>query len=169
MHRRLLTLLFTASLVLIALPAFADVTVFAGINTTPATRPAKGFAGGFGFLIVGFEFEYSDTNRERDEAAPSLTTGMGNVYAQTPFPVGRTQFYATIGAGVYREKLAGLQETNFGTNVGGGVTPIITVLPREDAGEAQPMAFCSSAAVMAILRGLACSATGIVNRSTPAW
>jgi hypothetical protein len=31
------------------------------------------------------------------------------------------QFYGTIGGGLYRERLGDLQETSFGTNVGGGV------------------------------------------------
>jgi hypothetical protein len=102
-------------------PAFADATLFIGSTTTPANRPAKGLAIGVGLLIVGFEFEYSDTAENLDERAPSLRTGMGNVLIQTPFPVAGMQFYATTGGGVYRERLGVLQETHVGVNTGGGV------------------------------------------------
>jgi opacity protein-like surface antigen len=51
-----------------------------------------------------------------------MRTGMGNVYAQTPFPIAGMQFYATTGAGGYREKLGTVhQETNIAFNTGGGV------------------------------------------------
>jgi hypothetical protein len=123
--KRLLLAPLSAAFALIAIPATADVTVFAGINATPSARPAKGFAGGVGLLIVGFEFEYSSTARDREEEAPELRSGMGNVYVQTPIPVARTQYYATLGAGVYRERFAGEQETNFGMNVGGGVKIVL--------------------------------------------
>jgi hypothetical protein len=101
-------------------PAFADATVFLGSSTTPANRPAKGVAVGMGLLIVGFEFEYSDTSEAVDDAAPALRTGMGNVLLQTPFPVAGMQFYVTTGAGLYRERLDTLQETHIGFNTGGG-------------------------------------------------
>jgi hypothetical protein len=88
-----------------ASPAFADATVFIGSTTTPSSRAAKGVALGVSVLIVGFEFEYSDTSENTDEEAPSLRTGMGNVLLQTPFPVAGMQFYGTVGAGAYRERL----------------------------------------------------------------
>ena len=102
-------------------PAFADITAFLGSTTTPSNRLAKGFAFGVSLLIVGFEFEYSSTDEALDDASPSLRTGMGNVLVQTPFPVAGMQFYATTGAGVYREKLDTRQETQAGFNTGGGV------------------------------------------------
>ena len=43
--------------------------------------------------------------RTLDDAAPSLRTGMGNVLLQTPFPIAGMQFYVTLGAGGYRERL----------------------------------------------------------------
>ena len=46
-------------------PARADATAFIGANTTPSNRPVKGFAVGFGLLIVAFEFEYADHERGR--------------------------------------------------------------------------------------------------------
>ena len=105
-----------------AAPAFADATIFIGSSTTPSNRPARGLAIGAGLLIVGFEFEFSDTSENLDENAPSLRTGMGNVLLQTPFPVAGMQFYFTTGGGVYREKLGETQqETHLGVNTGGGV------------------------------------------------
>ena len=59
---------------------------------------------------------------ERD-CAPTVRTGMLNVLVQTPRGVvPKTQLYATIGGGVFRERFDALdiQETGAGTNVGGG-------------------------------------------------
>ena len=103
------------------LPAFADATVFLGSTTTPANRTVKGLALGVGLLVVGFEFEFSDTTETLEEGAPSLRTGMGNVLLQTPIPVAGMQFYFTTGGGVYRETLDTRQETHVGVNTGGGV------------------------------------------------
>ena len=46
---------------------------------------------------------------------------MGNVLLQTPVPIAGLQFYATAGAGGYRERLGERQETSVGLNAGGGV------------------------------------------------
>ena len=114
-------------LIVAATPAFADATVFIGSTTTPTNRAAKGVAIGMGLLIIGFEFEYSDTGEDFEESVPSLRTGMGNVLLQTPLPVLGMQFYGTIGGGGYREELKGdfdepvRQETHAGINMGGGV------------------------------------------------
>ena len=104
-----------------ALPAFADATLFLGSTITPANRTVKGLALGVGLLVVGFEFEFSDTTETLLEGAPSLRTGMGNVLLQTPFPIAGMQFYFTTGGGVYRETLDTRQETHVGINTGGGV------------------------------------------------
>ena len=100
-------------------PAFADATVFAGLLNKPDTRATKGFAAGIGLLVVGFEFEYANAAEDAARNRPALTTGMGNAMVQTPF--GRVQFYAAVGGGVYRERLASTQETNLATSIGGGV------------------------------------------------
>ncbi len=76
---------------------------------------------GVGLLVVGFEFEFSDTTETLEEGAPSLRTGMGNVLLQTPIPIAGMQFYFTTGGGVYRETLDARQETHLGVNTGGGV------------------------------------------------
>jgi hypothetical protein len=103
-------------------PAFADATLFIGTTTTPSRHTTKGFAIGAGLLVVGVEFEYASTVEDAVKAAPSMRTGMGNVYAQTPIAVAGLQFYATTGAGGYREKLGTAhQETNIALNTGGGV------------------------------------------------
>lgn len=101
-------------------PASADVTAFIGITPTPENRALRGFAIGFGLLVIGFEFEYANTVEDALEALPSLQTGSGNVLVQTPVEVSGVQLYGTAGAGLYRERLVTRQETNVGTNVGGG-------------------------------------------------
>jgi opacity protein-like surface antigen len=113
--------------VLLPSQAFADITAFLGVNPTPVSRPVKGLAVGVGLLIVGFEFEYSDTsdkladNPVVDANGPRLRTYMGNGLVQTPFPIAGMQFYATAGGGVYREAYEQASETHVGINVGGGV------------------------------------------------
>jgi hypothetical protein len=108
-------------LLLAAAPARADVTAFVGATATPANRPVRGFALGMSLLVVGFEFEYSDSPEERIERSPSLRTGMGNAYLQTPFAVMGFQPYVTTGAGFYRERLDDRTETSLGVNSGAGV------------------------------------------------
>ena len=101
--------------------AYADATAFLGVNTTPSNRATKGFAVGVTVLVVGVEFEYSATSEDPAAAAPSLRTGSGNLLVQTPIAIGGFQFYGTTGIGLYRERLATTQETNFAANIGGGV------------------------------------------------
>jgi opacity protein-like surface antigen len=104
--------------------ARADATAFIGLSVTPVNRSTRGFALGFGFLIVAFEFEYADVQEQHgfgQTAAPSLRSGMFNGLLQMPFPVFRMQFYVTAGGGVYRERLDLATETNLGVNTGGGV------------------------------------------------
>jgi opacity protein-like surface antigen len=102
-------------------PALADGTLFLGTITTPANHVTRGFAIGAGFVVVGVEFEYASTKEDPQNAAPSLKTGMGNFYLQTPIPVAGMQFYWTTGAGGYRERLGTThQETNLVFNTGGG-------------------------------------------------
>jgi opacity protein-like surface antigen len=123
-------LLAAVALVLVtATPAFADFTAFIGRTATPTGRTAKGLAIGTGLLIVGFEFEYSKTDENLDVApgvlntAPELSTYMFNGLLQTPVPIAGMQFYGTIGGGVYHEALSTdplNDQTNFGTNIGGG-------------------------------------------------
>lgn len=103
-----------------ARPASADITGFLGLTPTPETRGAKGFAVGFGVLVIGFEFEYSSIGENEDKLAPSLKTGSGNLLVQTPIEVSGVQLYGTVGGGLYRERLIDTQETSFTTNLGGG-------------------------------------------------
>jgi len=105
----------------LARPAYADATLFIGATRTPTSRPVRGFAASLSLLIIGFEFEYSDTAEDTVAGAPALDSGMFNVLAQTPIPVAAMQFYATIGAGLYRERLGERQATSGGINTGGGV------------------------------------------------
>lgn len=114
-------LIFTTALLAAASPALADATLFIGNTATPSNRSVKGFAFGMSLLIVGFEFEYANTSDDVTTGAPSLTTGMGNVLVQTPGAIFGIQPYLTSGGGIYRESLVDQHETQFGSNLGGGV------------------------------------------------
>ena len=116
--------LFSAFLMVLLTPsmAFADLTAFLGVNGTPSSRSVKGFAAGAGVLIVGFEFEYANSNEDLSdltELAPALRTFMFNGLVQTPFAIAGFQPYATAGGGMYHETLSvpDISETNFGANV----------------------------------------------------
>jgi hypothetical protein len=111
--------------VLMPRSAYADATLFIGANTSPANRSAKGFAIGAGLLVIGFEFEYSDTTDDLTARAPALKTGMGNLLLQTPIAFAGIQPYFTIGGGVYNESLGtgatAIDNTGFGANTGAGL------------------------------------------------
>jgi hypothetical protein len=115
------TLLLTTLLALAPTAAFADLTAFIGTTTTPSNRTAKGFGVGFGLVVVGFEFEYSNTNEDPIEGAPALQTGTGNVLLQTPVAILGLRPYFTTGGGLFRERLGTIQETQIVLNTGGGV------------------------------------------------
>ena len=119
--RRLLVITCAVAAVL-AVPtrAAADITAFIGITPTPETRAVRGLALGLGLLIIGFEFEYSNTVEDSLEGLPSLQTGSGNILVQTPVEVAGVQLYGTAGGGGYRERLLDHQETHFTSNIGGG-------------------------------------------------
>jgi len=114
-----------------ARPARADATLFIGTSNPSSANNAsrqttKGFSAGAGVVIVGVEFEYASTGEDKERFGPSLNTGVGNVYVQTPIAIAGLQFYATTGGGLYREKstatTAGeIQKTGFTSNTGGGV------------------------------------------------
>ena len=111
-------LLTCAFLAAAATPARADITAFLGLSPTPDNHAVRGFGVGVGLLIVGFEFEYSKLSEDDFEQLPGLQTYAGNVLVQTP--TSGVQVYGTAGAQGYRENLAEFQETNWGTNIGGG-------------------------------------------------
>lgn len=104
--------------------ASADITAFLGTSLTPGGRLARGAAVGTGLVVVGFELEVAQLLEQTSE--PSLTTGMVNVLLQTPLEVSRTQFYATTGVGLYRERFAAYQETSTAANIGGGAKIRVT-------------------------------------------
>jgi len=114
--------LVIGALLLITRPVYADATAFIGANANPDRQVLRGFAGGASLVVVGFEGEYADAGEDETAGLPSLTTFSGNVFVQTPIPVFGTRFYATTGAGVYRERVAAIDrtETNLVLNTGGG-------------------------------------------------
>lgn len=118
--RRTLVLACTALLLVVPRPAAADITAFVGLTPTPENRALRGFAFGFGLLVVGFEFEYANTVEDSLDGLPGLQTGSGNILVQTPIEVSGISLYGTAGGGLYRERLLTRQETSVGTNVGGG-------------------------------------------------
>ena len=121
MRTHLLTGGAILALLAIPSPAAADITAFLGLTPTPENRAVRGVSFGFGLLIVGFEIEYANALEDQAESAPSLQTGSGNVLLQTPIAIAGVQFYATTGAGLYRERLSSRQETHLSTNIGGGI------------------------------------------------
>ena len=60
-HVRAIALTTLMLSLLVPASAFADATLFLGANTSPANRSTRGLAIGMGLLVLGFEFEYSDT------------------------------------------------------------------------------------------------------------
>lgn len=122
MLRRALALVIVTCAIFLAFTrdASADVTAFIGITPTPDNHTARGFAFGFGLLVIGFEFEYANITEDAVDALPGLRTGSANVLFQTPIAIYGMQFYGTTGGVAYRERLGTRQETHFGTNIGGG-------------------------------------------------
>jgi len=110
------------AMVLSASPARADVTAFIGANTSPVNRQVRGGALGMGLLVVlGFEFEYTNTTDDPQAAAPSLKVGSGNILFQTPSAIFGVQPYFTTGGGIYSETLGAHNDKGFAPNTGGGV------------------------------------------------
>ena len=121
MRHRLPILLLALCATAVPRPAAADITAFLGVTPTPERHVVRGFAVGFGLLIVGFEGEYANTSEDSDEGLPGLQTFSGNILLQTPIEVSGIQVYGTAGAGAYRERLLVRQETHLASNLGGGV------------------------------------------------
>jgi hypothetical protein len=109
--------------------AAADLTAFYGFSPTPEKRSTKGIAIGISLLIVGFEFEIWQDLEDESEAAPGLTTGMGNVMVTL---TAKVQLYGTIGGGVFHRIMRDRGTTSFGTNLGGGVKFALVGPPRAD-------------------------------------
>jgi hypothetical protein len=121
MPRQLLTALALVIVLGSPRPASADITAFFGLSPSPERHMARGFAIGFGLLVIGFEFEYANLSEDELEGIPGLQTGSGNILLQTPIEVSGFSFYGTAGAGMYRERLMIRQETHFASNIGGGI------------------------------------------------
>jgi hypothetical protein len=121
MPRQLLIALALVILLGSPRPASADITAFLGLSPSPERHMARGFAVGFGLLVIGFEFEYANLSEDELEGIPRLRTGSGNVLLQTPIEVSGISFYGTVGGGMYQERLLLRQETHFASNIGGGV------------------------------------------------
>lgn len=104
-----------------ASPSRADVTAFLGATTTPTNRATTGMAAGTGLLLVGLEFEYASAKEDLTTGAPALKMGSVNGLLQSPVPIHGIQPYATVGAGIYRERVGVLATTGLAPNIGGGL------------------------------------------------
>lgn len=122
MRRPWIAPLAFALLALAPTPAFADLTGFVGLHTSPERQALRGLAVGASLVIVGVEFELAQAGEDESEGVPSLLTVSGNVFVQTPVPVFGTRLYLTTGTGVYRERVEAIDhgETNLVFNTGGG-------------------------------------------------
>ena len=114
------TLLAVAILLCASAQARADLTIFAGLQGSPVIRPATGISLGFGVLVVGWEVEIARVTEELEDRAPSISAGTGSVYVQNPVPISGVQFYAIAGAGLYRERLGIIEQTDVHLALGGG-------------------------------------------------
>src|SRR6476620_10415780 len=103
MRRPLAVVLCLAVFLAVPRAAAADITAFIGVSPTPENRMSRGFALGFGLLIIGFEFEYSNLSEDETAGSPSLRTGSGNVLVQTPVEISGVSPYGPVGGGLYRE------------------------------------------------------------------
>ena len=117
-------------------PANADLTAFAGANATPSNRPVKGFAAGLSLLVIGFEFEFSDTAADEMAGAPGLRTGMFNLLLKTPFGISGLRFYGTVGGAMTNyeivvtdridDRTGAIDQTLYGYVLGGGAEYAMT-------------------------------------------
>lgn len=123
---RLWRLRLLLSLVVLAassLPARADVTAFAGVQSNGGVRPAVGAAFGLAPSVVGFELEYGGTLGEATGTEPSVGSVSGSLIIQTRPANRRAQFYAIGGFGVWGETYEDGRGSGavLTTNVGGGL------------------------------------------------
>ena len=118
-RRRLTTALVAGACLLAPRPAHADVTAFWGLTPAPKSHAVRGFSLGINLLVVGFEGEFTTRSEHPTDGTPGFAMGMLNGLVQTP--TSKTQLYLTAGGGFYRERLGTQSETNFGTNIGGGL------------------------------------------------
>ena len=113
-------LLVLVLLLCASVPARADLTIFAGLQGSPVIRPTTGISLGFGLLLVGWEVEIARVTEEFEDAAPSIAAGTASLYVQNPVPISGVQFYAIAGAGLYRERLGIVEQTDVHLALGGG-------------------------------------------------
>lgn len=126
MRRTLLVCLF---LLAIGKPAFADVTVFLGVNGAPYVNQSltgkftwgvavDSTVGSFMGLKVALEGEYADTGRP-PQGLGYRTLSL-DVLLRAP-KLGKLQFYGAAGGSFYQESFRGVADTGVGGNVGAGL------------------------------------------------
>jgi hypothetical protein len=106
-----------------AVPARADVTVFAGVQTNGGARPAIGAAFGRAPSVVGFEVEYAGTIGDATATGPSSGGVNASLIIQTKPASRRVQLYVIGGLGVWGETYEDGRGSGavLATNIGCGV------------------------------------------------
>lgn len=104
------------------LSARADGTVLLGLMTLDGPRPSLGVAFGYCPSVAGFEIEYLGTLGAQSVDHSSAGGIFGNVIVQ-PVTIGKLQFFAVGGFGLWGEKFAdGTGTGELGAkDIGGGV------------------------------------------------
>jgi hypothetical protein len=122
-HWRLRLAFLLVILACSSVPARADVTVFAGVQTNGGAHPAVGAAFGRAPSVVGFELEYARTIGQATATRPTGGGVNGSLIIQTRPASRRVQLYAVGGFGVWGETYHDGRGSGaiLATNIGGGV------------------------------------------------
>jgi len=100
--------------------AYADITAFLGAYLTPTRQPVQGVSAGFKILMAGVEFEVVRASEDVEAKRPGIQEGSASVLAETP--TGRVKLYGLLGAGLYRDLVAGVAgDTKRSAHIGGGI------------------------------------------------
>ncbi len=124
MHRRNLRGQYVAGalavmLLMAAAPAYADGTIFLGVNSTP--NPVVGISGGQTRGRTGWELEYAATRFRATASRPSLYTVTGNFLVYGTENERNIRPFGLVGFGAYGESRAdgrGAHDMTYG--LGGG-------------------------------------------------
>ena len=105
--------------------AHADITAFLGAYLMPTRQPVQGVSVGFKILVAGVEFEFVRATEDLETHRPETQAGSASVLFETP--TGRVKLYGLLGAGLYRERIAGVSgDTSTSLHAGGGVKIALT-------------------------------------------
>lgn len=106
------------TLLLTAAPAYADGTIFLGVNSTP--NPVVGISGGQTRGRTGWELEYAVTRFKPTASRPSLYTVTGNFLVYGTENERKIRPFGLVGFGAYGESRADGRGAHDMTYVVGG-------------------------------------------------